>query len=194
MYVFSHLSRYVVFFALGIVALCPLSLTLQLIGLCGAHRWETTHTYLQPCIIRSKKGSRGTSHTIKSRCACVWKTWDIVDGGNGRCKWLWCHEYDGNHESLILLLLLEDTYLSFESEDIGRTWVAHNLSLSLFLLGHLSSLFISFIHSFFLSFFQWAPMLLWIYWWEVVTRIFGALFGWEWDDGWKICFWCSLLV
>jgi uncharacterized iron-regulated membrane protein len=49
-YAFSLLSKYVVFLAQGIVTLYLLSLTIFLIGLSGAHRWETRNPYLQTFI------------------------------------------------------------------------------------------------------------------------------------------------
>jgi hypothetical protein len=71
-YAFSLLSRYVAFVVLGIVTLCLLSLTL-LIGLYGAHRWgekefilANIYYIVRPWIQRDK-----SSHTVKSRCACV---------------------------------------------------------------------------------------------------------------------------
>jgi hypothetical protein len=70
---FSLLLRYVVFLALGIVTLCLLSLTLLLIGLYGAHRWEDKEFILANiyCIVRPWIQRDKSGHTVKSRCACV---------------------------------------------------------------------------------------------------------------------------
>ena len=50
-YAFTQLSEYVVF--VGLRYRCLLSLTLLLIGLCGAHRWERLFkpTYMY-CIVK----------------------------------------------------------------------------------------------------------------------------------------------
>jgi hypothetical protein len=56
MYAFSLLSRYV-----------------ELIG------GEIANTYLQTFIVQSNHGSRGLNHIVKSRCACVWNIWYVVD-------------------------------------------------------------------------------------------------------------------
>jgi hypothetical protein len=40
---------------------------------------ETRKTYLQTFIAQSNYGSREISHTVKSRYACVWDVWYVVD-------------------------------------------------------------------------------------------------------------------
>jgi hypothetical protein len=73
-YAFFLLSRYVVFVALGIVTLCPLSLTLLLIGLYGAHRWGDKESILANiyCIVRhmDPEGQVWPYSQIKM-CMCV---------------------------------------------------------------------------------------------------------------------------
>jgi hypothetical protein len=63
-YAFSLLSQYVVFLELKHIEVA-FSLTLQLIGLCGAHRWGDNSNSLA-YIVQLNRGSRGTKHTIKS--------------------------------------------------------------------------------------------------------------------------------
>ena len=60
------------FFALGIVALCPLSLTLQLIGLCGAPRWGDNSYILTTMYCKVKQWiQRNKSYNQIKMCMCV---------------------------------------------------------------------------------------------------------------------------
>ena len=88
----------------GSIFRCPLSLSPYIWLVYVEHiGGETAHTYLWTYIVKSNNGSKETSHTIKSRCACVWH---IVE-----CNGCWQMDMEwvyGDGEILILLLLLEN--------------------------------------------------------------------------------------
>jgi hypothetical protein len=72
MYAFSLLSRYVVFLALRIVTLCLLSLTLHLIGLCGAYRLGDSKYILANIYCTVKPWiQRNESYSQIKMCMCV---------------------------------------------------------------------------------------------------------------------------
>jgi hypothetical protein len=76
-YALSLLSRYVIFLARHSNIMPSLSHpTSNYVEFIGG---ETANTYLQTFIAQPNHGSRGTSHTVKSRCACVWDIWYGVD-------------------------------------------------------------------------------------------------------------------
>ena len=63
-YAFALLLKYVVFLVF-MNSNIAFSLTLLLIGLCGAHRWGDNSNLLA-YVAQLNHGSRGTKHTIKS--------------------------------------------------------------------------------------------------------------------------------
>ena len=107
------LSKYMVFLVWGLVALPSLSPYSNKVLISGAHRWETTNTYLQDIYCIDKLWIQ-KNKSISQIKMCMCGEW-MVYGDDG----------DNNGESLILLVLFwGDTYLSCSFETFWGEWDA----------------------------------------------------------------------